>query len=219
MNPLSSNRSMRALHSRVLNRFKSWPLSTSASTADSVSSNSPIPVKANPNPGIQSVKQMGLAILQSSTLDIQKRTRQRLFLEDEDTGPTDAQLQEATRLRDYVEDAVYTYTAKKSTFCILNEPIQIVDVEITEDLRQARIFWSLPYSVLLMDNVPRSIREKATQKMQGILETRGGPIQGIVHRKMKMYYRPPILRWVPAEGEMLRRHLKEILESDGMLRT
>uniref|UniRef100_A0A6S8Z366 Ribosome-binding factor A n=1 Tax=Chaetoceros debilis TaxID=122233 RepID=A0A6S8Z366_9STRA len=236
----------RSLHyCRVLNRFKPWPLSTAApsnvaaaptstciaanftvrlqsTSSTSIHTSTSAPPEAlepNPNPGIQSVKEMGLDFLQSSTLDIQKRTQQRLLLEDEDTGPTDVQLEEAARLRDYVEEAVYTYTATKgkSTFCILDEPVHIVDVEITEDLRQARIYWSLPFSVLLMDNVPRTIREKAVKKMQGILEAKGGPIQGMVHRKMKMYFRPPILRWVPAEGEMLRRHLKEIHDSDGRL--
>ena len=163
------------------------------------------------NQALLSVKEQGLKVLQSLTTDIQSKTKHRLLIIDEDKGPTPEQLREARRLKLFVEDAIEQYTSRKGgLFCVMNEPIPIIAVEITEDLRQARVFWSLPYGVLLMDLDP-GVRAKATQKMQQILEEKGGVLQGLVHSKMRGYFRPPKIRFVPAEGEMLRYFLKELL--------
>jgi ribosome-binding factor A len=163
------------------------------------------------NPGLHSVKEQGIKILQSLTADIQSKTKRRLLLVDEDTGPTSTQLREAVRLKSLTEDALEQYTSHKgSLFCIMNEPIAIIDVEITEDLRQARVYWSLPYGVLLMDT-KREARVKAVKRMQIILEERGGVLQGLVHAKLRSYYRPPKIRFVPAEGEMIRSVLKDLI--------
>lgn len=93
----------------------------------------------------------------------------------------------------------------------MKEPIVIVDVEITKDLRQARVFWSLPYGVLLMDGISAGMRMRSAERMQKVLDERGGVLQGLVHQKMRGYFRPPKIRFVMAEGEMLRRYLKELL--------
>ncbi len=168
--------------------------------------------KPLPNPGLQSVKQQGIKILQALSTDIQSKTKRRLLLSDEDTGPTAEQLREASRLKILTEDALEQYTSRKGgLFCIMNEQIAIIDVEVTEDLRQARVYWSLPYSVLLMGGVKREARAKAVKRMQRILEERGGVLQGLVHIKLRNYFRPPKIRFVPAEGEMLRKFLRDLI--------
>lgn len=182
--------------------------------------------KAPFNPGLKSVKDQGISVLKSLTSEIQGKTKtRRLLISQEDIGPTPEQLQEATRLRGLVEDALEEYTSKRGGLFCMNtefgaEPIAIVDVEITEDLRAARVYWSLPFSILIMDITRGSrarggsgmeMRRKAALRMQKILEERGGVIQGIVHQKMRRYFRPPTLRFVMAEGEMLRNFLKELI--------
>jgi hypothetical protein len=57
----------------------------------------------------------------------------------------------------------------------------------------------------------QEIRLKVAKRMQIILENKGGVLQGLVHRKMRRYFRPPKIRFVMAEGEMLRSVLKDLL--------
>ena len=184
------------------------------------------------NLALQSIKEQGLKILKSTTIQIQSKTQRRLLLSHEDTGPTPDQLREAHRLKLLVEDAIEEYTSRKGDmFCSGpgGEPIAIIDVEVTQDLRQARVFWSLPFSLLLMDvdrirsgsgsgsgsrgmfRDGQEMRMQAAKRMQMILEEKGGVLQGLVHRKLRRYFRPPKIRFVMAEGEMLRTVLKEIL--------
>lgn len=85
------------------------------------------------NRGLESVKEQGMHILDATVSDIQSKTNRRLLLEDEDTGPTSYQLKEASKLKRLVEDALDVYTSNRgNSFCIMNEPISIIDVEITE---------------------------------------------------------------------------------------
>jgi hypothetical protein len=168
--------------------------------------------KPIPNPGLHSVIDEGLTILKSISSDIQSKTKRRLLLSDEDTGPSPEQLRESVRIKQFMEDAIEIFTSRKGNlFCVMKEPIIIVDVEITQDLRQARVFWSLPYGVLLMDGISAETRMRAAERMQRVLDERGGVLQGLVHQKMRGYFRPPKIRFVMAEGEMLRRYLKELL--------
>ena len=165
------------------------------------------------NKGLESVKEQGKSILEAIQTDIISKTKRRLLIEDEDTGPTIYQIKEATKLRSLIEEALEQYTLLRgNTFCILNEPIMIVDVEITEDLRQARVFWSLPLVILCSENerLDSRARNALSDKMQEILETRGGPLQAHVHNKLRSYFRPPKLRFVKAESEMLRKSLQEL---------
>ena len=168
--------------------------------------------KPRMNKGLESIKEQGKDILDATLSDIISKTKRRLLIEDEDTGPTIYQLKESMKVKRLMEDAIETYTTTNSSlFCIMNDPISIIDVEITEDLRQARVFWSLPYSIMVLDDsvVNRDTREKIVVKMQSILDERGGVLQGMVHTKMRNYFRAPKIRFVPAEGEMLRKSLQE----------
>jgi hypothetical protein len=209
-------------------------LSTGTSTNPSPTEHEPSVLDTSTNKTIQnlalqSVKEQGLKILKSTTIQIQSKTQRRLLLSQEDSGPTPDQLREAHRLKLLVEDAIEEYTSRKGDlFCSGpgGEPIAIIDVEVTQDLRQARVFWSLPFSLLLIDvdrissgsgggrgmhRDGQEMRMRAAKRMQMILEEKGGVLQGLVHRKLRRYFRPPKIRFVMAEGEMLRAVLKEIL--------
>ncbi len=202
----------RAVISICRNRTLPQPSSISAAVASEVRFLSTH--RKNENVALQSVIRQGLESLQSATSEIQSKAKRRLFITDEDTGPSIEQIQESIRLQHLVEDAVEAYTLKRgSMFCIMDEPISIIDVEVSEDLRHARVYWSLPFSFLIKDGIPAELRKKVMDKMQKILETRGGPIQGMVHQKLRHYYRPPTIRWVQAETEMLRKVMKDLMRS------
>jgi len=167
------------------------------------------PSRPSKNLGLAAVKEQGLPILESITSDVQFKAKRRLLVDDEDSGPSVAQLREANRVKIIVEDSILQH--KGQIFCVGGEPIAVIDAEISPDLKQARIFWSLPFGFLLMDKLPRAVLEKATKDMQRILEKRGGILQSIVHTQMKRYNRPPMIRFVPVESEVLRKMLQDAM--------
>ena len=205
--------------SRCLSAVTTDITTTTTTTTTTTNSN-----KQHNSAALQSVKEQGIKILKSTTMQIQEKTKRRLLLSAEDTGPAPEQIKEANRLKVLVEDALEEYTSRHGAlFCLQDEPISIIDVEVTPDLRQARVFWSLPFSFLLDDGISQKsqrgqyrmegqeIRLKVAKRMQIILENKGGVLQGLVHRKMRRYFRPPKIRFVMAEGEMLRSVLKDLL--------
>lgn len=164
----------------------------------------------NPNHKLESIKEQGLTILESIASDIQSKTNDRLLLEDQDTGPSISQLREARRLHSLVEDAIQQYSSKNVTFCIRGEPIAVIDVEISPDIREAIVHWSLPYGLLMSEKIPDAVMENLTNIMQEQLNQKGGYLQKIVHHQLRRYYRPPKLRFQPARANMLRKVLREM---------
>lgn len=156
------------------------------------------------------IKEKGLPILESIASEIQSKAKDRLLLEDQDKGPSVSQLREARRLHVLVEDAITEYSSKSSLFCIRGEPITVIDVEISPDLREAIVHWSLPYGVMMSKELSDTSLERLTNSMQQLLHTRGGSLQRIVHNRLRKYYRPPKLRYQPARGDMLREELSEL---------
>ena len=158
------------------------------------------------NERLEEVKEHGLSILESITKDLKMKTKQQLFFDEHEMGPTVTQVQEANRLRDLMEEVLQQYVSKRDNlFCVGGDPIVIVDVEVTEDVRQARVFWSLPFSVLTMKRLNREKRELIAKRMQEILDKRGGVLQGMLHAHLRFYRRPPSIRFVQAESEILRK--------------
>jgi ribosome-binding factor A len=168
--------------------------------------------KPRKNYGLESVKEEGLGILDAITKDVKMKTKQKLYLNDENVGPTITQIQEADRIQDLMEEVLEQYVSKRGNmFCVGGDPIVIVDVEVSDDLKQARVFWSLPFNVLLNEKVKRDMRGKLVQRMQYILDERGGVLQGMLHRYLRSYHRPPRIRFVQAEGEILRKFIMDEL--------
>ncbi|KAL7490658.1 hypothetical protein ACHAWT_000211 [Skeletonema menzelii] len=152
---------------------------------------------------LEAIKSAGMTQLHNQTQDIISRTRQPLF-EDVDLvdiygnkKPSIAQIQEATRIESAVHDALATYASRYDTFNVKGQVIDVLGVEISPDLKQARVYWCLP-RVLDLKGLPSSKLEQVVRRMQKILEERGGKIQGIVHSRLRAYY-PPKLKWVAAE--------------------
>ena len=152
---------------------------------------------------LEAIKSAGMTQLHNQTQDIISRTRQPLF-EDVDLvdiygnkKPSIAQIQEAARIESAVHDALASYASRYDTFNIKGQVIDVLGVEISPDLKQARVYWCLP-RVLDLTGFPSSKLEQVVKRMQKILDERGGKIQGIVHSRLRAYY-PPKLKWVAAE--------------------
>ena len=96
-----------------------------------------------------------------------------------------------------------------------DEPISILHVEVNIDLKHAKVFWTLPYSVLLDPRV-YSNRDTYEEIMKTFEIDRGVATQGqkllqkYVHSRLRFYY-PPKLHLKPATENMVQQAIKELV--------
>lgn len=170
--------------------------------------------KSRKNEELEAIKWEGMEALENSTKDmIRKVGNQRLLNKDEDDeGPSVRQLREAERLFRLCQQAIDEDSTSSASLRIQGQSIVIIDVEVSRDLRQARVYWSLPYSILLRKDIPNSTLTQIQGQMQQLLQQPkyGGRIQTLVHNKLRFYY-PPKLTFVPAEQDLLRQDLLQSL--------
>jgi ribosome-binding factor A len=147
------------------------------------------------------IKSAGLSQLHNQTQDLISRTRESLLLNDnnnEDTAHTSIpQKQEAARLESTIVEALNLYSSKHDTFSIRGDCIDILGVEVSTDLKVARVYWCLPYSLDIRE-IPHKNLEQVVKRMQDRLDDKGSKIQALVHTRLRAYY-PPKLQWVAAE--------------------
>ena len=152
---------------------------------------------------LEAIKAAGMTQLHNQTQDVISRARQPLF-EDVDLvdahgnkNPSIAQIQEAARIESAVHEALASYSSRYDTFNVNGQVIDVLGVEISQDLKQARVYWCLP-RVLDLKGLSCSKLEQVVRRVQKILDSKGGKIQGIVHSRLRAYY-PPKLKFVAAE--------------------
>lgn len=163
----------------------------------------PAPIR---NEALKQIKALGMTHLESTTDEVAAKTRDPLFTPENEIGPSPDQLAEANRVYSVITDVLENLSGRDSTFSIRGEPIVIMEVEVSKDLKQARIYWSLPFSV---HKFPDNILDEVTRRMQEILQTHGGKIQRLVHARLCAYY-PPKLRFVPSEDNIFRRQMQDM---------
>lgn len=151
---------------------------------------------------LEAIKSVGITQLHNQTQDLISRTRQPLFEDDlldphGQKKPSIAQIQEANRLESVIIDVLAEYSSKHTTFSVKGHCIDVLGVEVSPDLKHARVYWCLPHSLDLRA-IPHDKLEMLVKRMQQILDERGGKIQGMVHTRLRHYY-PPRIKWVPAE--------------------
>lgn len=135
--------------------------------------------------------------LEATTNDVIAKTRAPLFRPAHEMGPSPAQLAEANRIYQVLSQVLETFSTRDTTFSIKGEPIIVMEVEVSKDLKQARVYWTMPFSVL---SYPADVVEQVKQRMQLLLEKRGGKLQRLVHAQLRSYY-PPKLRWIPTPAD------------------
>ena len=147
------------------------------------------------------IKSAGLAQLHNQTQDLISRTREPLLFNDRDEDGVKPvsipQKQEAARLESTIVEALAAYSSKHDTFSIRGDCIDVLGVEVSPDLKVARVYWCLPYS-LDIQKLPNDKLEQVVKKMQDILDEKGRRLQALVHSRLRAYY-PPKLQWVAAE--------------------
>jgi ribosome-binding factor A len=161
------------------------------------------------------IKALGMPHLEATTLEIINKTREPLFLAESEMGPSPDQLAEANRIFGVLSDVMDTFSRRDATFSIKGEPIVIMDVEVSKDLKQARVYWTLPFSVTRYD---QHVVEQVKERMQQLLEKKGGKLQRLVHAQLRSYY-PPKLRFVPSPDDLFGESIKKLAKKSAPGRT
>ena len=171
--------------------------------------------KPIPNEGLAQVKALGMPHLEATTVEIINKTREPLFLAESEMGPTPDQFAEANRIFGVLSDVMETFSRRDVTFSIKGEPIVIIEVEVSKDLKQARVYWTLPFSVRGYD---QHVVEQVKKRMQLLLEKKGGKLQRLVHAQLRSYY-PPKLRFVPSPDDLFDESIKRLAKKSARGRT
>mmetsp|Transcript_32247 Transcript_32247/g.94940 ORF Transcript_32247/g.94940 Transcript_32247/m.94940 type:complete len:238 (+) Transcript_32247:30-743(+) len=193
-------------------------LSTGRPTARCFSSNDDARIESGSRRGgggrrvrnfrLEAIKKEGLTHLDQTAQEASaKAAAKPLFVTEEESGPTARQVKEASRIHQVLDEAIDQFSKKEATFTIRGDPIMILDVEVSQDLRHARAYWTLPFTLI---DLPDDTRAEVKRRMQTILEKRGGALQALVHSKLRFYY-PPRLRFVPADDSVLSMAMKDLL--------
>lgn len=166
------------------------------------------------NAALQSVIDSGLDHLKAASTMIQhaKEAKKPLFHKgdrEEDTGPTKQQLAEANRILAAANQCLAEMEHKKrhvqSPLQIGGYSILLLHAEVNSNLREATIYWALPFEILMEVDEDQEARKQLTERMQYRIEKEGGGsfLQRHVHRILAHYY-PPKLRFKPAPDGLLR---------------
>lgn len=158
------------------------------------------------NEALEAIKMAGMARLDHAARDVASKTRKRLLLSDEDDGPSVDQLREANRLQTVLDESLRHFARRDDAFSIEGDPIVILDVEVSPDLRHARVYWALPYSLMGLSD---SVASKLTDSMQARLDEKGGRLQALVHARLRSYY-PPKLRFVPSDDSVMKEAIRNL---------
>jgi ribosome-binding factor A len=179
------------------------------------------------NPGLASVISQGLSSLESTASQIESKTR-RVSLDQTPIArgtPSHRQLSEGHRilqvatecleaLCEAASDSSSSSSSEARYLMLLDEPISILEVQVNRDLKQAKVFWTLPYGVLLDDRVLNSGNEtyqRLMTQMEAGVSTHGQKILSKhVHNQLRSYY-PPRLRLVPATKAMVNQAVEEMV--------
>ena len=170
-----------------------------------------------PNPGLASVIAQGIKSLEENAADVEARTRNK-SIKPQSNQPTHRQLAEAQRIQevasDCLEDLCLRYQKEGGTrdipgLHLQGQPIVLLHVQVNKDIKQAKIYWALPYDVLLDPNVNQRIYQRLAMVLQKQLEGGGTKILAKeVSSRLRHYY-PPRIRLVPATDAMIEQAISE----------
>ena len=97
-----------------------------------------------------------------------------------------------------------------SNLHVRGEPILLLEVQVNADLKLAKLYWTLPYSILLHDEITNAMFRTLMKKMHDRVEHGGAKLlQRQVHSQLRSYY-PPRIRMIPATNEMLQKAILDV---------
>jgi ribosome-binding factor A len=160
----------------------------------------------------------GIKSLEDTAADVEARTRNKTIQPDSDE-PTHRQLAEAHRILEVATECLEnlcTHEQNRNSLSGLQlqgQPIILLHVQVNKDVKQAKVYWTLPYSVLLDPNVTQRVYQKLVEVVQDQLIQRGGAkrLARELSSRLRFYY-PPRIRLVPAKHAMIQQAIEEFHE-------
>jgi ribosome-binding factor A len=178
-----------------------------------------------PNPGLASVVAQGIKALEDTAGDVEARTRY-VSIEPKSKQPTHRQLAEAERILEAANDCLEELCMRQHHqqqqqsvgnnlpgLHLQGQPIVLLDVQVNRDVKLAKVYWTLPYSVFLDPNVTQRVYQKLVEVLQKQQFEQGGAkiLAGEVGSKLRFYY-PPRIKLVPATDAMIQQAIAEFHE-------
>jgi hypothetical protein len=186
-----------------------------------------------PNPGLASIISQGVKSLEQTAADIQKKTRkislfqlQKKSSHEKGISLLDPrQLVEGQRILDVASDCLdHIVSQQKGTLTERqrrglapaggDEPIVLLECVVNRNVRQAKVYWTLPYRLLLDERINQQIYQQLMVKVQTeLVHPDGGGAKLLarnVHARLSSYF-PPRLKMVPATDEMVKQAIEEYM--------
>lgn len=185
---------------------------------------------SGPNPGLASVISQGMSALERSAADIEYRTKNSSSLKrPHKKGSFRAgtleprQLAEGQRLLDVATDCLEELVVQaerggltvgqQKGLMLSGEPIVLLECVVNRTIKQAKLYWTLPYGLLLDERMQAKLYHQLTAKVQEQLMEGGGVklLSRQVHNRLSSYY-PPRIKMLPATDEMVAKALRESMQ-------
>jgi hypothetical protein len=89
----------------------------------------------------------------------------------------------------------------------------LLKCEVNRNVRQAKIYWTLPYGILLDNRINQRLYQEIMVKVQKQLVENGGSklLGRNVHTRLSYYY-PPRIKLFPATDEMVQSAIEDFME-------
>ncbi|KAL3899684.1 MAG: hypothetical protein SGARI_006404 [Bacillariaceae sp.] len=186
---------------------------------------------SGPNPGLASIISQGSKSLEKSAADIEYRTRNSSLTQPHRKGSFRAgtleprQLAEGQRILDTAVDCLENIVeqaerggltdGQRKGLLLAGEPIVLLECVVNRNIKQAKLYWALPYGILMDDRIRQNhhqqrLYQQITVKVQQQLVEGGGAklLAGHVHGRLSSYY-PPRIKMLPATEDMVIRAIDE----------
>jgi ribosome-binding factor A len=153
-----------------------------------------------------------MGVLEKSAVEVESRTR-KTFEHNKKDGPSPNQIMEGQRVLEVVTACLEEmHVNGVGGLHVQGEPIIVLDVQVNKNLRQAKVFWALPYGILLDEkNISKSLYLQAMSRMEERVHAEGKLLQRNVHSRLRSYY-PPQLRFFRATDMMILKAIEELMD-------
>lgn len=187
-----------------------------------------------PNPGLASVISQGIKTLEQTAEEIQYKTRKislsrahkkATFRNGGAADMDPRQLAEGQRILDVASECLEHLAMQDEEngkqngkgignggLVLFGEPIVLLECEVNRNVRQAKIYWTLPYGILLDNRINQKLYQDIMMKVQKELVRNGGAklLARDVHTRLSYYY-PPRIKLFPATDEMVQTAIAEFM--------
>jgi len=185
-----------------------------------------------PNPGLASVISQGIKTLEQTAEEIQYKTRKitlsrphkkATFRNGRASEMDPRQLAEGQRILDVASECLEQLafqdqqSGQKQSgrisgngLVLFGEPIVLLECEVNRNVRQAKIYWTLPYGILLDNRINQRLYQDIMMKVQKELVENGGAklLSRNVITRLSHYF-PPRIKLFPATDEMVQSAIED----------